>query len=126
MSYIDLHLHSIYSDGTYTPEEILYYAKKKELSAVSLTDHDTIYGLGRAEKQSERLGIRFINGVEINSCCYVGNRLVNIHVLGYNFVIEKINDYMKILKALRDEHNAAIIRALQSIGICIDYNDVEK
>lgn len=33
---------------------------------------------------------------------------------------------MKILKALRDEHNAAIIRALQSIGICIDYNDVEK
>lgn len=126
MSYIDLHFHSIYSDGTYTPEELLYYAKKKELSAVSLTDHDTINGLGRAEKQSKKLGIRFINGVEINSCCCVGNRLVNIHVLGYNFVIEKINDYMKILKALRDEHNDAIIRSLQRIGICIDYNDVEK
>lgn len=126
MSYIDLHFHSIYSDGTYTPEELLYYAKKKELSAVSLTDHDTIKGLERAEKQSEKLGIKFINGVEINSCCYVSNKLINIHVLGYNFVIEKLNEYMKVLKALRDEHNDAIIRALQRIGICIDYNDVEK
>ena len=126
MAYIDLHFHSIYSDGTYTPEELLYYAKKKELSAVSLTDHDTIKGLERARKQSEKLGIKFINGVEINSCCYVSNRLVNIHVLGYNFVIKKMSEYMKILKALRDEHNAAIIRALQKIGICIDYDDVEK
>ena len=126
MAYIDLHFHSIYSDGTYTPEELLYYAKKKELSAVSLTDPDTIKGLERARKQSEKLGIKFINGVEINSCCYVSNRLVNIHVLGYNFVIEKMNEYMKMLKALRDEHNDAIIRALRRIGICIDYADVEK
>ena len=126
MAYIDLHFHSIYSDGTYTPEELLYYAKKKELSVVSLTDHDTIKGLERARKQSEKLGIKFINGVEINSCCYVNNRLVNIHVLGYNFTIEKMNEYMKALKALRDEHNDTIIKALQRVGICIDYDDVEK
>lgn len=37
MAYIDLHFHSIYSDGTYTFEELLYYAKKKAFSAVSLT-----------------------------------------------------------------------------------------
>ena len=126
MANIDLHFHSIYSDGTYTPEELLYYAKKKELSAVSLTDHDTIKGLERARKQSEKLGINFINGVEINSCCYVSNRLVYIQVLGYNFVIGKMNEYVKMLKALRDEHNDAIIRALQRIGICIDYADVKK
>lgn len=126
MAYIDLHFHSIYSDGTYTPEELLCYAKKKELTAVSLTDHDTINGLERAGKQSEKLGIKFINGVEINSCCYVSNRLVNIHVLGYNFVIEKMNEYMKTLKVLRDEHNDEIIRALQRIGICIYYEDLEK
>ena len=126
MAYIDLHFHSIYSDGTYTPEELLCYAKKKELSAVSLTDHDTIKGLERAKKQSEKLGIKFINGVEINSCCYVHNRLVSIHVLGYNFVTEKMNEYMKTLKVLRDEHNDAIMKALQKIGICIEYDDVEK
>lgn len=126
MAYIDLHFHSIYSDGTYTPEELLCYAKKKELVAVSLTDHDTIKGLERARIQSEKLGIRFIDGVEINSCCHVGNRLVTIHVLGYNFAIEKLNEYMMILKAQRDEHNDAIMRALQKVGICIDYDDVEK
>lgn len=126
MAYIDLHFHSIYSDGTYTPEELLCRAKKRELSAVSLTDHDTIKGLERARKQSEKLGIQFINGVEINSCCPVGNRLVNIHVLGYNFVEEKMSEYMKILKAQRDEHNDAIISALQKVGINIDYDDIEK
>lgn len=126
MAYIDLHFHSIYSDGTYTPEELLCYAKKKELSAVSLTDHDTIKGLERAKKQSEKLGIKFINGVEINSCCYIRNKLVNIHVLGYNFDTEKMNEYMKTLKVLRDEHNDAIIKALQKNGVCIEYDDVEK
>lgn len=126
MAYIDLHVHSIYSDGTFAPEELLCYAKEKELSAVSLTDHDTIKGLERAEKQSEKLGIKFINGVEINSCCYVRNRLVNIHILGYHFVPEKMNEYMNTLKALRDEHNDAIIKALQNIGIGIEYGDVEK
>lgn len=126
MANIDLHFHSIYSDGTYTPEELLCYAKEKELSAVSLTDHDTIKGLERAEKQSEKLGIRFIHGVEINSCGYVRNRLVNIHVLGYNFVPEKINEYMETLKVLREEQNDAIIKALQKIGIRIEYDDVEK
>lgn len=89
MSYVDLHIHSIYSDGIDTPEELLNYAKKKKLSAVSLTDHDTIKGLERAGKQAEKLGIKSINGVEINSCCYVGNKSVNIHVLGYNFDTEK-------------------------------------
>lgn len=126
MAYIDLHLHSIYSDGIYTPEELLNHAKKKELSIVSLTDHDTIKGLERAEKQAKKLEIKFIHGVEINSCCTVGNRSVNIHVLGYHFSTEKMNEYMKTLKALRDEHNDAIIRALQRAGIWIDYDDIEK
>lgn len=126
MGYIDLHFHSIYSDGAYTPEALLCYAKKKGLTAVSLTDHDTIKGLEGARRQAEKLGIQFINGVEINSCCYVGERLVNIHVLGYHFVIDKMDEYMKTLKALRDKHNDEIIRALQRVGICIDYDDVDK
>lgn len=77
----------------------------------------------RNKEKEER--VKF-NGVEINSCCQVRNRLVNIHVLGYNFVPEKINEYMKTLKVLRYEHNDAIIKALQNIGIWIEYDDIEK
>lgn len=53
MTNIDLHTHSVYSDGTYTPAEIVNYAKEKGLSAVSLTDHDTIDGLDEARMRTE-------------------------------------------------------------------------
>ena len=45
---IDLHMHSIYSDGSYTPEELVISARQKGLSAISLTDHDTTDGLREA------------------------------------------------------------------------------
>lgn len=126
MRYIDLHTHSVYSDGTYTPAELVSYAQKKGLSAISLTDHDTIDGLDEARQQSEILGMRFINGVEINSFCCVNNRKVNIHVLGYLFIPCEIKSYMAKLKSLRYEHNEAIINALRGIGIDIDYADMDK
>ena len=100
MQNIDLHMHSVYSDGTYTPAQLVTYAKKKGLSALSLTDHDTIDGLDEARRQSEILDIRFINGVEINSFYYLNNRKINIHVLGYTFVAKEIESYMVKLKTL--------------------------
>lgn len=124
MQNIDLHMHSVYSDGTYTPAELVMYAKKKGLSAVSLTDHDTIDGLDEARQQSALMNMRFINGVEINSFCYLNNRRINIHVLGYSFIANELNFYMTKLKALRDEHNEAIIKALHEIGIDICYADM--
>lgn len=126
MRYIDLHTHSVYSDGTYTPEELVSYAQKKGLSAMSLTDHDTIDGLEEARKQAEILDICFINGVEINSFCCVNGKKINIHVLGYLFNVSEIKDNMAKLKTLRYEHNKAIIDALRAIGIDIDYADLDK
>lgn len=124
MSNIDLHIHSVYSDGTYTSEEIAKYAKEKDLCAIALTDHDTISGLDETRKQSEILGIQFINGVEINSCCTVNNKNINMHILGYMFDPEQLRDYMDELKKIRDEHNDRIMTALQLIGIDIDYKDL--
>ncbi len=124
MQNIDLHMHSVYSDGTYTPTELVRYAIEKKLFAISLTDHDTIDGLKEARYQAELLGILFIDGVEINSYCYLNNRRINIHVLGYSFIADKIKFYMTKLKALRDEHNEAIIKALRGIGIEISYTDL--
>ena len=49
---IDLHMHSIYSDGSYTPEELVISARQKGLSAISLTDHDTTDGLKEARKDT--------------------------------------------------------------------------
>lgn len=124
MNTIDLHMHSTYSDGTYTPTELVSYAKKKGLSTISLTDHDTIDGLNEARRQAELQNIRFINGVEINSFYYLNDIRVNIHVLGYSFNANKMETYMEELKVLRYEHNKAILHALQSIGIELSYADL--
>lgn len=82
---IDLHMHSVYSDGALTPDELVIYAKEKRLSAISLTDHDTIAGLKDARKQAELACIQFVDGVEINSYYELSNKRINIHVLGYMF-----------------------------------------
>ena len=124
MRNIDLHTHLVYSDGTYTPAQLVSYAQIKGLSAISLTDHDTIDGLDEARQQSEILGMRFINGVEINSFCCVNDRKINIHVLGYLFIPSEIKAYMAKLKTLRNEHNEAMINALRAIGIDIVYADM--
>ena len=119
---IDMHIHSSYSDGTYSPIEIVDYAKAKNLSAISLTDHDTIDGLEEAREHAKDIGIEFLNGVEINSFYYINDRRVNIHVLGYLFENQKMNDYIEQLKRMRFEHNKAMVKALSAVGIDVDYD----
>jgi len=118
-------MHSIYSDGTYTPTQLVAYAKEKGLSAIALTDHDTIDGLDEARQQSEILDIGFMNGVEINSYYNINNTKINIHVLGYAFNVKEMGSYMLQLKSLRYEHNEAMIKALHAIGIEISYADMD-
>ena len=125
MESIDLHIHTVYSDGTFKPKEIVTCAKAKGLSAISITDHDTINGLEEGKKYAQSLGIEFINGVEINSCCTLNNRVIRIHILGYMFDAAALKGYMEGLKEAREEHNNEIFKALHRIGIDLDYMDLE-
>lgn len=77
---MDLHMHSTFSDGIYTPDELVLLCKKVGLEVISLTDHDSIEGVLFAEEASIRNGINFIYGVEI-SALFEGEI---IHVLGYS------------------------------------------
>lgn len=125
MKSIDLHMHSIYSDGTYSPTQLVTAAKAKGLSAISLTDHDTIDGLDEARRQAEIMDLHFINGVEINSFYLLDHKKINIHVLGYAFGAKEIESFMQKLKVIRYEHNEAMRKALHAIGIEISYADME-
>lgn len=78
---IDLHAHSIVSDGTFTPEGVIQLAKELGLSAIALTDHDNIQGLDAAQKEADRLEIRLIKGIEFDAVYDKGRRL---HILGLN------------------------------------------
>lgn len=124
MNYIDLHMHSRYSDGNFTPRELVEEARKKGLVAIAVTDHDTTDGLEESRSECERFGIKLINGVEINSHWLVAGTKVFLHVLGYNFHLNKIRGFMNELKDLRYEHNAAIAQALRNIGVQINYEEL--
>ena len=65
---IDLHTHSTASDGSLSPSELISEAKRRGLSAIALTDHDTLGGLEEAARAAEDLGLRFIPGIEIEIC----------------------------------------------------------
>ena len=66
MKKANLHTHSIYSDGTATPEEVVRLAKEAGVELLSLTDHNTFEGYPRFEKACREHGVKFVKGVEID------------------------------------------------------------
>src|SRR5437867_925012 len=77
--FADLHLHTTFSDGTYSPEELAREAKRHGLAAIALTDHDTVEGCARMAAACAHEGIEFIPGTELTAEAE-GNEL---HILGY-------------------------------------------
>jgi len=79
MMFADLHLHTNFSDGTYTPEQLAGRARELRLAAVALTDHDTVEGCARMAAACELAGLEFIPATELTAEVD-GNEL---HLLGY-------------------------------------------
>ncbi len=82
--FADLHLHTNFSDGTYTPEELVHQAQRHGLCAIALTDHDTVEGCLRTQRACEAVGMEFIAGAELTAE-QAGNEL---HILGYGLDIQ--------------------------------------
>lgn len=121
---IDLHTHTTISDGTLTPKELILRAKATGLSAVAITDHDSIDGLDEAQHEADKLGVTFINGIEF-STAFGTNRL--IHILGLG-IDPKNEGFMKIYSNYRQERSCSIptiIDKLRSMGVEIDCEAVE-
>lgn len=121
---IDLHTHTTFSDGTYTPKELITLAYKKNLKAIAITDHDTIDGIYYAEQTAKNLNIELVKGIEF-SAAY---KDTEIHILGYFLDITNKN-LLKILKDLektRYERNLQIIKKLNDIGLDISLNYVKS
>lgn len=108
---IDLHVHSYFSDGTKSPEELVRLASKTGVSALALTDHDTMDGVAQAQAVSAECDVEVIPGVEIS----VVHEEQVLHILGY-YVDPMQDDLARALSTLqiaRDERNEKIIKKLQ-------------
>ncbi len=121
---IDLHTHSIASDGSMSPSELVRYARQNGLSAIALTDHDTVDGVQEALDEGVRSGIEVIPGIEISV-----DYKPEMHILGY---FPDINGYTEIRKELdeikqgREVRNKKIINRLNELGLHISMEEVKQ
>ena len=116
---IDLHTHTEFSDGSQTPTELVEEAAAKGLTAIAVTDHDTVDGLPEALAAGERLGIDVIPGVELN----LEHGQVTMDMLGYflaGMPTDELKRELAELRAYRDERNARIVERLAELGMPLD------
>ena len=122
MDTIDLHTHSTFSDGTFTPLQLVKYAEEKGLKAFALTDHDTTEGV--KEAKSIETNVEVISGVEIST----RYDKKEIHIVGL-YVNENDADLNKQLKYYREKRvtrNFEILEKLNSLGVNITIDDVKE
>ncbi len=122
---VDLHMHSNFSDGSDSPTQLVEKAKQLGLTAIALTDHDTIDGIPEFLEAGERLGIHTVPGVEIS----VDTKLPNnghMHMLGL-FIDPKGKKLKETLDYLRTQRNLRaekIIRKLNELGVNITLEEL--
>lgn len=119
----DLHIHSKFSDGIFTPEQLVETAKEKGLDCIAITDHDTFDGVAQGKKRADELGLGYVIGAEFSSMAHT-----EVHVLGYNLDITSPTFAVEMGKIanLRNQRNEAIIAKLKAHGIIIDLQALQK
>lgn len=128
MNYIDLHVHSTASDGSYTPSELVRYAIKKGLIAFALTDHDTTAGIDEALNEAELINdfspIKVIPGIEL-SAEYKGK---DIHILGLNidYRNKEFQEKIEYFRNIRAERNVKMIELLNKQGFKITEEQLKE
>ncbi|MBQ3615768.1 MAG: PHP domain-containing protein [Anaerotignum sp.] len=122
---IDLHAHSTASDGTYSPAEVAELANKIGLSAIALTDHDTIDGLDEFQKTGNALGIETIPGIEF-AALWEKHHRPEIHLVGLGFdpAHPALLSRMQEIRQSRDLRNSKMCEKLSSIGLHITIEEV--
>jgi predicted metal-dependent phosphoesterase TrpH len=123
MNTTDLHMHSNFStDGELAPSELVRVCKVNGLETISLTDHNSVKGLGEAIQTATAKGLTCIPGIEID-CAFEG---IDLHLIGYQ-IDWKSADFFTLEKNFRDrvlDSFPAMIHNLEMAGISVDADEV--
>ena len=122
MKLIDLHVHSTASDGSLTPTEVVNRAAGLGLTAMALTDHDTVSGIDEALKAAKNLDMEVIPGIEV-SCIYKENE---IHILGLyiDHTNPELLSFLKEASRKRYDRNMEMLAAFNKDGFEITVEDL--
>lgn len=113
----DLHIHSVFSDGTDEVPAIVSKAKTAGLDLIALTDHDTVKGVKTAVDEGEKQGVKVLTGIEMSTYA-----ICEVHILGYNIDCDNdlLNTRLNEIEGQRHERIKAILSNLKKYNIELD------
>ena len=120
----DLHTHTVHSDGSFTPTELVRAAKDKNL-IIALTDHNTVSGLSEFMAEAHRLGVEAVGGTEL-SCIYGGREF---HLIGLFIEPEyysEVEDLCIEYHSLKEKSNVDLIDKLCALGYDLNYSEIQR
>jgi predicted metal-dependent phosphoesterase TrpH len=121
---VDLHTHSVYSDGTATPAELIKIAAACKLKGFSLTDHDTVEGVSEILRLGRENKVEVISGIEFSSI----HGRYSLHILGYGFDPTNtiLTERLGRIQSGRIKRNNNILDKLNNMGIKISSEEVAR
>ncbi|MBT8197742.1 MAG: PHP domain-containing protein, partial [Acidimicrobiia bacterium] len=119
---VDLHLHSLLSDGTETPERVVEMAAGAGMTAISLTDHDHLAGTATARQAAEAAGMGYVTGTELSVEWDTGP----MHMLAYRIDPDSgpITDRLAMVRKGRETRNERMLERLIELGYDITFDEV--
>lgn len=126
MVYADLHVHTDYSDGIHSIEDVVQLAKQKGIHTIAITDHDTVFHYQQVKDICEKYGLETIRGVEMS--CYDEDVYKKVHIVGLwlndnPYHVEKL--CQETLRC-RDAYHHKLIEELNQKGLDITYEEAKK
>ncbi len=123
---MDLHSHSTWSDGSFTPRQIVALARAKGLKAIAVADHDTVKGVSEAVAAGKEYGLEIIPAVELSIKNEPEKDFVELHLLGYfiDYQNEGLSDILDRIVQARIEQKVRQIRVLQNDGLDVPLEEV--
>lgn len=115
MKFADLHLHTQFSDGTFTPEELVLHAQNNGLACIALTDHDTVEGCERAAAACAAVKMEFITGAELTA----EHEDTEVHIIGYFLDTKNPTLIQRVARfqAVRQSRIHEMVAALNKLGV---------
>lgn len=123
MKRIDLHVHTTASDSTASPAEAVRLAKEAGLSAIAITDHDTVSGYAEAAEAGKKYGVEVVPGIEIST--KYGRA---VHILGYYIDpdSDKLAPVLEWVVHDRDERNRKMAELMAADGLPVSYEEMHR